>query len=115
MARLYSNENFNLQVVLELRKMGHDVLTIQEQGKANEATPDPEVLAFAICAGRAVLTFNRKDFIRLHHVQPAHAGIIVCTVDPDCAGQARRIDEAIKDISDLQGQLIRVNRPNISK
>jgi len=30
MARLYSNENFPLLVLLELRRLGHDVLTIQE-------------------------------------------------------------------------------------
>jgi hypothetical protein len=34
MAKLYSNENFPLPVVEELRQLGHDVLTIQETGKA---------------------------------------------------------------------------------
>jgi len=34
MARLYSNENFPMPVVAELRNFGHDVLTIQETGKA---------------------------------------------------------------------------------
>ncbi len=33
MARLYTNENFPLPVVETLRKLGHDVLTIQETGK----------------------------------------------------------------------------------
>ena len=36
MARLYSNENFPLPVVLELRRLGHDVVTTQEAGLANE-------------------------------------------------------------------------------
>jgi len=36
MARLYSNENFPLPVVEELRRLGHDVLTIQETGKAEQ-------------------------------------------------------------------------------
>ncbi|OAD19383.1 hypothetical protein THIOM_004984 [Candidatus Thiomargarita nelsonii] len=45
--------------------------------------------------GRAVLTINRKHFIRLHRLQPEHAGIIVCTFDPNFVGQARRIHEAI--------------------
>ena len=35
MARLYANENFPFPVVEELRKLGHDVLTIQETGKAD--------------------------------------------------------------------------------
>jgi len=34
MARLYANENFPLQVVEELRRAGHDVLTTREAGKA---------------------------------------------------------------------------------
>ncbi len=33
MALLYSNENFPIPVVQELRKLGHDVVTIQETGK----------------------------------------------------------------------------------
>ncbi|NVM30155.1 MAG: DUF5615 family PIN-like protein [Candidatus Helarchaeota archaeon] len=37
MARLYANENFPLPVVEELRKLGHNVLTIQETGKAGRA------------------------------------------------------------------------------
>ncbi len=32
MPRLYSNENFPLPVVNELRKLGYDVLTIQDEG-----------------------------------------------------------------------------------
>ena len=74
MARLYSNENFPLPVVARLRALGHDVLTIQETGKADQALPDKEVLAFATREQRAVLTLNRLHFIRLHRAQPAHAG-----------------------------------------
>lgn len=37
MARLYANENFPLLVVQELRNKGHDVLTIQETGRAEQA------------------------------------------------------------------------------
>lgn len=112
MARLYSNENFPIPVVEQLRALGHDVVTIQERGRAGEAVADPDVLGLAVAEDRAVLTLNRKDFIRLHTQQPAHAGIIVCTVDPDFAGQARRIHDAIQAAPDLHGQLIRVNRPN---
>jgi hypothetical protein len=44
MARLYSNENFPLPVVEKLRVLRHDVLTIQETGKAEQALPEKEVL-----------------------------------------------------------------------
>lgn len=37
MARLYSNENFPLSVVEELRRLGHDVLTVLEAGKDEQA------------------------------------------------------------------------------
>jgi hypothetical protein len=47
MARLYSNENFPMQAVEELRRLGHDVLTIQEVGKAGQSLSDEDVLAFA--------------------------------------------------------------------
>jgi len=110
MASLYSNENFPLPVVEELRALGHDVLTIQEAGKADQALPDKEVLAFATRERRAVLTLNRLHFIRLHRQQPEHAGIIVCKFDPNFEAQAGRIHEAIGGQTTLAGQLLRVNR-----
>ncbi len=111
MTRLYSNENFPLPVVEELRRRGHDVLTIQETGEADKAAPDDEVLAFATSGERALLTMNRKHFIRLHRSAPSHAGIIVCTFDPDFIRQARRIHDAIQGQQALAGQLLRINRP----
>src|SRR5215208_2000961 len=103
MARLYANENFPLPVVEKLRAAGHDVLTVAETGKAEQAWPDQDVLEFAAHDDRAILTLNRKHFIRLHHQQMPHGGIIVCTFDPDFAGQAERIDEAIRSIDDFRG------------
>jgi predicted nuclease of predicted toxin-antitoxin system len=87
------------------------VLTIQETGKADQAMPDAEVLKFATKETRAVLTLNRRHFIRLHRENPQHAGIIVCTVDSDFAGQAARIHQTIGEHASLAGKLIRVNRP----
>ncbi len=110
MARLYSNENFPIPVVEELRRLGHDVISIQERGRANEGTPDDEVLQMATSEDRAVLTINRKDYIRLHRKSAQHAGIIVCTYDPDYPGQAARIHAAVEACLDLHGELIRVNR-----
>lgn len=110
MGRLYSNENFPLPVVLELRRLGHDVLTIQETGKADQAMTDDQVLAFATVQGRAVLTLNRKHFIRLHQKTTSHGGIIVCTFDADFRGQARRIHSMLEAETILMGKLLRVNR-----
>jgi hypothetical protein len=111
MARLYSNENFPRPAVEELRRLGHDVLTTQDAGQAGQSVPDETVLVFAHTEKRAVLTLNRKHFIRLHDQQPEHSGIIVCTFEPDFASLARRVHAALETRGDLANQLIRVNRP----
>ena len=66
MARPYADENVPLPVVEELRRLGHDVLTIFEDGKANRRYPDASVLQDAGAHGRVVVTLNRKHFRRLH-------------------------------------------------
>ena len=111
MTRLYTNENFPLQVAEELRRLGNDVLTVQEAGNAGQAVPDAAVLAFATRDRRILVTLNRRHFIRLHHEQPDHQGIVVCTFDPDFTGQAQRIHEALGDPAGMAGRLVRVNRP----
>lgn len=112
MARLYSNENFPAPVVEALRALGHDVLTTHEAGKSGLAIPDDEVLEFAISENRAVITLNRKHFVRLHRERPVHCGIIVCTVDADFTGQAVRVDVALQQFSSLGDKLVRINRPD---
>jgi Domain of unknown function (DUF5615) len=113
MARIYSNENFPFPVVETLRALGHDVLTVREAGKADKSVADVQVLAFAAGEKRAVLTLNRLHFIRLHRLQPNHAGIIVRTFDPDFRGQGGRIHAAICANEPLDGLLIRVNRGHL--
>jgi hypothetical protein len=111
MARLYANENFPLPVVERLRELGHDVLTTLDAGKSNQALPDEDVLAFASDERRAMLTLNRRHFVRLHAIQPDHPGIFVCTFDANFLGQAERIHAAIGEFATLAGRLVRVNRP----
>jgi len=81
-ARFYSNENTALQVVTELRRLGHDVLT----------------------------SLDRTRAIHRHRTDD-HAGMVFCTFDPDFRGQAERIDAAVAGVPDTSKQLIRVNRP----
>jgi len=111
MNRLLADENFPAPAVQALRQLGYDVITLQERGNANQQFPDNDVLELATIEKRTVLTLNRKHFIRLHQASSKHAGIIVCTVDLDFAGQAHRIDRATKAHSTLEGHLIRINRP----
>jgi hypothetical protein len=111
MARLYADEDFHYAVVEQLRQLGHDALTVHEAGQGNQGIPDPDVLAFAIGVGRAVLTYNRWDYVKLHsRVQP-HSGIIVCSRDRDLLALAVRIHQAIANLASLDSLLIRVNRP----
>jgi predicted nuclease of predicted toxin-antitoxin system len=108
MAQLYADENFNLAVVQQLRLPGHDVLTVQDAGQ--QGGNDVQVLAYAIASGRAVLTFDRPDFIRLHSQVRPHCGIIVCTND-DAIVLADRIHQALLGCPVLDNQLLRINRP----
>jgi predicted nuclease of predicted toxin-antitoxin system len=105
--KLYADENFPQSVVIALRHKGYEVLTAYEAGQANRQVPDQEVLAYAISQQRAVLTQNRKDFIRLHQTVPNHTGIIVCREDPQHSAQlAQRIHLQLMAQAPLDNKLV---------
>lgn len=83
---------------------------MHETGKSEQAWPDEDVLEYASHDERAIVTFNRRHFIRLHHTQSDHAGIVVCSVDANFEALAARIDRALIGFSTLKGVLVRVNR-----
>lgn len=111
MVHLYADEGFPFIVTSLLIDLGHDILTVQAAGQANQRIPDDQVLAFATSQNRAVLTVNRGDFIRLHRNDPNHAGIIVCTENLNRRQLAQSIHDAIESEKSLSGKLIRINRP----
>jgi hypothetical protein len=110
MVPLYADEHFPAQAVEELRNLGHDVRTVQEDGQAGLKWPDSEILRRATELGRAVLTLNRRDFIHLHNQNPNHSGIVACTQNLDFAELAKQIHIAIVAEPTLVGYLIRVYR-----
>ncbi|MFM8634719.1 MAG: DUF5615 family PIN-like protein [Planctomycetia bacterium] len=112
MAELYTNENVPFPVAEELRRLGHDVMTVQESGLGGQSIPDDSVLKFAIDHGRSLITLNRRHFVKLHGDSPKHSGIVVCTTDSDFVALAARIDAAVRTAASLPGRLIRVNRPH---
>jgi hypothetical protein len=112
LAHFYADENFRNPVVDALRKLGHDVLTAKEAGRAGIGIDDDTVLADAAAANRILLTQNRRDFIRRHKAGLPHRGIVVCTYDPDPERLASRVDEAVAVESAPGRWLIRVNRPS---
>ncbi|MFO1470055.1 MAG: DUF5615 family PIN-like protein [Turneriella sp.] len=64
MIRLYLDEDVHKQVALALRVRGYDVVSVHELEKWNLS--DEEQLAFAVSNNRAIFTFNRGDFAKLH-------------------------------------------------
>jgi len=112
-ARFYSSENIALQVVTELRRLGHEVLTSLEAGKANASVPDAEVLAFAVAENRILLSHNRRHFLQLHrHWTSGHTGMVLCTFDADFGALAHRIHAAVAAEPDMANRVVRVTRPS---
>lgn len=107
---LLADENFSAEVSTLLSEFGHDVITLHDLDFAGIKYPDEKVLETAKEAGRCVLTFNRKDFIRLHKQGASHAGIVVCTYNRDQTRLASKIHSAIKEFDRLHNQLIRIYR-----
>ena len=103
MARLYADENFPLPVVTELRRLGHDVLPMQENpAMALQVIPDEAVLSLASVDQRAVFTLNRKHFIQLHRSVPDHAGIMFAPSIPTSpASPALHVALRDKHLSDI--------------
>lgn len=78
--RLYADEDsMEKNLMRALRTRGVDVLTPAEAGMVDRA--DDEHLDFATESRRVVLTYNVKDFFRLHKeylsAGASHAGIIL--------------------------------------
>ncbi len=112
MASFYADENFRYPVVEELRRLGHDVLTSQEAGRAGQGIDDDIVLEDARAMARILLTQNRADFKKLHKGGAPHQGIVVCTYDRDAVGLAQRIAEAVSHEQRGGRWLVSVVRPN---
>lgn len=110
MIRLYADEQFPFPVVQRLRQLGYDILTAQEAGQANQKIPDDQVLHFATANQRAVITQNRRDFIRLHQQGPPHAGIVVCSKNLDWEAFAATIYQVLADREAMTGELIHITK-----
>jgi predicted nuclease of predicted toxin-antitoxin system len=109
MALLYADEDIPHSLVLRLRALGHDVVSVSELGRKGRS--DTQVLQDAAADGRIVVTHNRRDFERLHQLNPGHPGILSATRDPDEDALGARIDAAITANTNMVGRHVRVNRP----
>ena len=80
MIALYLDEDLSRhQLTGALRSRGFDVLTSFDAGMNGQS--DDAQLAFAASDGRVLVTFNARDFARLHgdwlRAGRSHAGIVV--------------------------------------
>jgi hypothetical protein len=105
---LYADEDFPWPAIEELRRLGHDVLTAQDDGRRQ--TPDPLILARAHALGRVVVTCNRWDYERLDRQGADHSGIVSTTQDNDHLALAARVNAVL--VGCTPGRwCVRVNRP----
>jgi Domain of unknown function (DUF5615) len=114
MARLYADANFPHPTVEKLRRLGHDVVTVQQTegtSRPKHGMEDALVLELATSEKRCVLTLNRTHFEMLHEEHPGHYGIIVCKADQKYLRQAKLVDATIRSRRTLNGQLFYVSRP----
>lgn len=106
--KLYADEDFDHRVVVRLRALGHDVITVMDVDR--RGLSDADQLAYGTASGRALITFNRVDYHALHRRNAAHAGIVTCTRDPDVEALAARIHAEIATRQVLTGEVIRIVR-----
>jgi hypothetical protein len=111
-ARLFADENFPFPVVEALRRIGHNVITVADAGKAGQALTDKAILELAAADQRAVVTLNRRHFVQLHVADPQprrYCRVLARSRLREPGGP--RIDQMIATEEPLAGRLLRVNRP----
>lgn len=98
--RLWLDEMLSAAVAQELRRLGHDVCAVQEpEQRWAWGLEDAEQLEAAVRQGRALVTYNLRDFIPLSQqwaeARREHMGIALIhprTVSPeDIGGLVRRL------------------------
>lgn len=110
--RFYANENLSADLVKALRNLSYDVVTSYEAGNANQRISDDQVLQTATAENRAVITFNRDDFLALHRSGVDHSGIIVCKDDSNIQGIGQALHDYLATQETLQNRLLRVLQKN---
>jgi hypothetical protein len=79
---IFLDEHIAHELATRLIQRDCDVLTAAAAGRANQAISDEEQLLFATSAGRALFTYNARDFYAIARAWSAagksHMGIIVC-------------------------------------
>jgi hypothetical protein len=82
MASFYADEQFPVQVTELLRNLGHDVLTVQEAGNANQQTCRETKVAYRanftfISALQSIDKYQSYKFKKMNHNQGLISVIII--------------------------------------
>jgi hypothetical protein len=109
MGSFLADEDFDHRIASSLRQQGHDILTLGVLGLAGASVSDERIIALAHERTRAVLTHNRRHFVRLHRQGLTHSGIVISSHARDAAAQALRIHQVITGVPALAASLVRVN------
>ena len=108
--RLYLDRHVKPQLAQDLRAQGYDALTTQQAGM--DTADDQAQLRFATDQSRAILTFNIRDFARLHQAWTAagqvHAGIIVSR-QLGSRQYGTLLKRVLRLLNDLSGEEVRGN------
>lgn len=82
--KLYLDEHLSPRLASQLRRYEFDVIACREAQMLS--LTDAEQLEFACSEGRAIVTFNVRDFVALHAEYAAahkpHWGIVLSTEEP---------------------------------
>ena len=110
MARLLADTNFPRPTAVELQRLGHDLISLDEIGTSGSGSTDDEVLRAAVAADRSFLTLDHRS--STHRAPPGarRPGLIICAFDRDFVGLAHRIHAALSAHDSLDGQIVRVGR-----
>ncbi|MEM6395525.1 MAG: DUF5615 family PIN-like protein [Bacteroidota bacterium] len=111
MQQLLADEDFPFPAVLRLRELGFDIVTLQNLGLAGIGLQDIQVLELARILKRAVVTCNRRDFIKLHKETSSHFGILVCTRNPDHISLAETIHFQLEKSLNTENVLLKIYKP----
>jgi predicted nuclease of predicted toxin-antitoxin system len=105
--KLLLDEDLHGDLAKALRARGIDAVRVQELGRSGD--DDSDQLELAINSGRALVSFNRGDYTRLHNEYMElglhHYGIITCPQVP-IGEMLRRILKALDQNPDLMDRIL---------
>jgi len=94
--RIFTDEHIPADLARAVTNRGYDVESCQDAGRANQEISDEEQLAYSARHGRAILTFDRTDFLRLEgewkRAGREHAGIVIAVNVREIGELLRRVE-----------------------